>query len=80
MTKKYFVSFIEEGILNPDYKGYVAGRVEVNLEGAVYAVEEIRFLTDKRDEFYRFREKWDFKDVDQEELDEVRTTIKERYI
>lgn len=80
MTKKYFISFVEEGIFNPDYRGYVAGRVEVSVEEEFYAVEEIRFLTNKRDEYYEFREKWDFKDVNQKELDEIRMTIEEKYI
>lgn len=79
LDKEYSISFIEEGVLNPDYRGYVAGRVEVGVENEPYAVEEIRFLTDRREEFHAFREKWDLRDVNQEQLDEIRNAIKEKY-
>lgn len=80
MTKKYFISFVEEGVLNPDYEGYVAGRVEVSVDGIVYAVEEIRFLTDKQEEYYKFRAKWDFQYVNEGQLVEIRETIKEKFM
>jgi hypothetical protein len=80
MIKKYFLSFVEEGIANPDYEGYVAGRVEVSIDNESYAVEEIRFLTDKQEDFYEFMGVWDFQYVNEGQLVEIRDTIKEKYM
>jgi len=70
-TKKIFISFIEECIMNPDYYGYVGGRIEVYRKGP-YADEEIRFFTDKVEKFNAFRDAWDMKDVNEEELQTIR--------
>jgi len=77
---RFFISFIEEAVLNPDYKGFIGGRIEVYRLGEAYASEEIRFFTKKQDEFYKFREDWDFKDVTEAELNEIRETVKEEYM
>lgn len=77
-TKKYLVSFIEEGIFNPEYKDYVGGRVEVYAPDKQYDIEEIRFLT-KRKDWYDYREKWDLKEVTEKQLTELRRTIEEKY-
>jgi len=80
MTKpRFFISFIEEAVLNPDYKGFIGGRIEVWRPGEAYAIDEIRFFTKKQSEFYEFREDWDFKDVTQAELNKIRKTVKEEY-
>ena len=68
---KYFISFIEEGIQNPDYYGYVGGRIEVYSDGP-YADEEIRFLTKRIEEFITFRDEWDFKKIGESELNKLR--------
>ena len=76
---KYFISFIEEGIFNPKYEGYVGGRCEIYAPGQeYYAIEEIRFFT-KDKTWYDFREKWDFKEVTKKKLDELRKIINEKY-
>jgi hypothetical protein len=75
----YFISFIEEGILNSEYEGYVGGRVEVyNDDVSEWAIEEIRFWT-KDKGWYKFREKWDFRGVNKRQLDRLRATIKKKY-
>lgn len=76
--KKYFLNFIEEGIMNTDYEGYVGGRVEVWVEESEYDIDEIRFFT-KATDWYEFRERWDFKEVTRKKLDELRKIIKEKY-
>lgn len=76
--KKYFLNFIEEGIMNTDYEGYVGGRVEVWVEESEYDIDEIRFFT-KSPDWYEFRERWDFKEVTRKKLDELRKIIKEKY-
>ena len=68
--KPYFVSFIEEAIFNPKYSGYAAGRMEVYSQWSHYDIDEIRFFT-KDKEFYKFREKWDFKNITRKQLKEV---------
>ncbi len=60
---RYFLSFVEECVTNPDYRDYVGGRVEVYRPKDEYASKEIRFFTKRRDDYYRFRDKWDFKTV-----------------
>ena len=75
---KYFISFIEEGIQNPDYYGYVGGRIEVYSEGP-YAYEEIRFLTTRVGDFTKFRDEWDFKHISESELNTLRNLAKEFY-
>lgn len=75
---KYFISFIEESILNPDYLGYWGGRMEVYDEVSEYDIDEIRFLT-KDPSFIEFREKWDFKDVSKRTLNKIEKEIREKY-
>ena len=79
MNKPYFISFIEEAIMGPKYGNYVAGRIEVYIEPEPHDIEEIRFFTKKLDEYFGFRNKWDFKDVSQAELDEIRKTAIEDF-
>lgn len=71
----YFLSFIEEGVLNPAYSGYIGGRVEVTRPGDMYPSEEIRFFTKDVDGFYAFRERYDFKDVSDRALSRIRRAI-----
>jgi len=79
MSKPYFVSFIEEAVMNLKYRDYIAGRIEVYKDPAVYDIEEIRFFTNKQDEYFKFRDRWDFEDVSQAELDELRKTAEEDF-
>ncbi len=63
--KRYFFSVVEEMIMNPKYKDYRGGRIEVydkkNKRG--YACYEARFLIPE--EFIdAFRKTWDFKESD----------------
>jgi len=79
--KPWWVSFVEEMVMNPDFAGYIGGRMEVysNDPGTWYAEEEVRFLTKKREEFWEFRERWDFHDVTYDELDMLKKEIAEKY-
>jgi hypothetical protein len=80
-AKKFFLSFVEEAVMNPNYEGYIGGRVEVFDEPSEdgYAIEEIRFFTNKQSEFYYFRERWDFETVGKKTLNAIRQAIKERF-
>ena len=76
---KTYVSFVEEGIMNPQYYGYVGGRIEVRRPEDHWASEEIRFFTNRLDEFYAFRELWDGEDVTNKELAIIRKIIKKEF-
>jgi hypothetical protein len=76
--KNIFISFIEEGIMNPTYHGYIGGRIEVSHPGDIYPSEEIRFFT-KDTEFYKFRDEWDMKNVALQDLRSLKRIVKEKY-
>jgi hypothetical protein len=80
-AKKFFLNFVEEAVMNPNYEGYIGGRVEVFDEPSEdgHAIEEIRFFTNKQSEFYYFRDKWDFETVDKQTLNAIRQAIKEKF-
>ena len=79
MKKLFFLSFVEEMIQNPDFFAYVGGRIEVYDDKSEFNIEEIRFLTKKKKEFYQFREKWDFEDISEKELKEIRRIVKKNF-
>lgn len=76
-NKKYFLSFTEE--FWQGQKVRTMGRVEVYTKDEQYAIEEIRWGTDMINEFLKFRDKWDFKNVDQKILDKIRKTLDEKF-
>ena len=67
--------------IDPKYKDYVFGRVEIydGSDGSHFAIDEIRFLTNKKS-WYKFRAKWDFKDVTEKELESIRNIIERKYL
>ena len=62
-------------MLNPDWAGYVGGRVEISETGEEYVKEEIRFFTNKLSDFWRVRDEWDFKEVTAGQLERLRKTL-----
>ena len=74
--KKYFISFVEECVLNPDFAGCIGGRVEITWEDDNWPCAELRFLTKKIEQFEQFREQWDFKVVTQDELGRIEASLK----
>lgn len=52
---RYYVFFVEEGIQNPKYFGFTAGRCEVRVDESAYSIDEFRYFTEKQS-FWRFRE------------------------
>ena len=80
IKKPYFLSFVEEAVMNPKYKDYVAGRIEVFKDPIPYDIEEIRFFTKNLDEYYEFREKWDLSlEVSEAELNEIKKIVAEKF-
>jgi len=79
VNKKYFLNFVEEF-----WQGQAVahlGRVEVYDETSKkpYAKEEIRFAFNDSEEYYKIREEWDFKNVNEEELSKLKRILK-KYI
>ena len=73
---KYFLSFTEEMVLNEAYAGYVGGRVEIHEQEGEYAIDELRFFTKDVDKFYEFRDKWDFKQVNEKQFSKFKAELK----
>jgi len=63
--KRFFFSVIEEGVLNPDYKGFRVGRIEVydQKSGSPYADYEARICLPE-EFFEEFRAVFDMKESD----------------
>ena len=86
---KYFVSFVEEfwmpdteifpGIRTKKKIDFIMGRIEIWADDYEYDIEEIRFKTKDEKGFAKFREKWDFKDISAEQLDELERITKKLY-
>lgn len=76
---KFFISFIEEAVLNEDYDGYITGRVEVSTKDNTFPIEEIGFLTKDVDGFYNLRDLWDWRDINKNKLEELRKIIIDNY-
>jgi len=77
-SKRWFLSFVEEAVLNPDpkYDGFIGGRVEVTGTGSDYPDEEIRFLTSRLSDLYRIRDEFDLKEVGAKDLDRLRRDLR----
>lgn len=80
MDKKYFLSFVEEGIFAPGYGNWAGGRMEIYTDESPYAIDEIRFFTPRTAEWIHFREKYDFEEeINEETLKEVVDIINTKY-
>ena len=77
--KNIFINFVEEAVLNPDYDGYIGGRIEVSRQCDVYPSEEIRFFTKDVEGFNRFRDKCDMKEVSELGLRQIRDIVNEKW-
>lgn len=77
----YFLNIVEESVQHPDFAGCVGGRVEVWAEGDEhhYAIDELRFLTRKREEFDEFRDRWDGEDVGRQQLGRLAVELRMRF-
>ena len=72
----YFLSFVEEAVMDPAYEGHIGGRIEVYEAGSdKYAIEEIRFFTNKQKEYHQLRGRYDFEDVTAKGLERLRKKI-----
>jgi len=77
--KPYFVSFVEEGIFNPDYFDYIGGRIEIWTQWSDYDIDEYRILTKDHEGFYKFRNKYDFRDVSWWKLRKIKKIAEDKF-
>lgn len=78
--KEYTLSFVEEIIQNLKYKGWAGGRMEVlKPSESSYSIDEVRFFTPRNDEWMKFVDEHDCKDVDKGELDKITKIVKEKF-
>ena len=77
--KRYFLSFIGEGVENQAYRGYLAGRLEVTENHEIHG-KEYRYLTNKKEAFCKFSDFWDFKRVNSETLRRILRKMKTEFL
>ena len=78
--KEFTLSFVEEVIQNPKYKNWAAGRMEVlKPDESAYSVDEVRFFTPRNDEWMKFVDEYDCKDIDKAGLDKVTKIVREKF-
>ena len=75
--KSIFISFIEE-FWPKQIKGTTIGRIEV-IYNDIYHSEEIRWGCWKNREFDDFREKYDFREVSEKELKEIKRIVARKF-
>jgi len=75
----YFLSFVGQAVLNPDYEGCYSFRIEVREMGDKWANEEIHMLSKKREEMWDFRETWEGVYVSPKWLEWIRDKVEEDF-
>ena len=78
-VNKYFISFIEEYVMNQLYEGYIGGRIEVYKPDDQFSNHEIRFFTKRIKTFRAFRESWDMKEITGKQLAYVEGKVKKEF-
>lgn len=61
--KRYYISFTQEMIMDPQFNDYIAGRLEIcNNMLSPYSIEEQRVFTRDIEDFYKDLDKVEWKD------------------
>ena len=81
---KFMLSFVEMGwvdpnMIDPRYKGWTTGRMEVHTYESEFDIDENPFCTPDTEEWRKFEEAYDLKWVDKKELENVIKTLKEKF-
>ena len=81
---KFMLSFVEIGWANPSridprYKNWTGGRVEIHTYESEFDIDEKHFCTPHTKEWADFMEKYDGEWLDKQELDQVLKTLKEKF-
>ena len=78
--EKFWLEFVEEGILDLKYVDWVGGRVEIHTANEQYALDELRFFAPRNAEWNDFRERYDTKSVDKTELKKIFKLLTKNFI
>lgn len=78
------LSFVEmewadTNMVDPRFRGWTGGRMEIHTYESEYAIDEKQFLTPNTEEWRNFENEYDPKWVDKEELEKVIKTLKEKF-
>lgn len=76
---KYFISFIEECVMNPLYRDYMGGRIEVHEQDAQFSTREIRFFTKDMKKFRAYREYWDMREISERQLQRLEDKVEKEF-
>ena len=81
---KFLLLFVEMGWadpakIDPMYKNWTAGRVEIHTYESEFDIDEKHFCTPHTKEWADFMEKYDGEWLDKEGLDQVIKTLKEKF-
>lgn len=78
------LSFVEMGWadprrVDPKFKGWVAGRMEIYTYESEYDIDEKIFITPYTEEWRKFEETYESEWVNKDELEKVIKTLKEKF-
>lgn len=81
---KFMLSFVEMGwadpnMIDPRYKNWTGGRMEIHDYESQYEIDEKPFFTPDTEEWRNFENTYDLKWVDKEELENVIKILKEKF-
>jgi hypothetical protein len=64
-SKMYFLNFVGEfWNVKPKYQNWHFGRIEIFKKEEKWPIDELRFSAPPSDDWEKFREKWDFEEID----------------
>ena len=78
-VNKYFISFVEECVMNPLYEDYIVGRIEVYKPDGQFSDHEIRFFTKDVKKFRAFRRYWDMKNIIEKQLKHIEGRVEKDF-
>lgn len=81
---KFLLSFVEMGwadstMVDPRYKDWTSGRVEIHTYESEYAIDEKHFCTPDAKEWREFKKVYDLEWIAKDELDNFVTILKEKF-
>jgi len=81
---KFMLSFVEMGwadptMVDPLYKGWTGGRVEIHTYESEFDIDEKHFCTPDTEEWRAFEEAYDLKWLTKDELESFVKTLKEKF-
>ena len=80
VNKEYVISFTEDVIRNPKYEGWTMGRMEIwKIGESGYPISEIRFFTLFNEEWVKFEDEYEGKEVTEVEINDIIKIVKKKF-